>query len=465
MRTFESKESGKFWHIERQGKAIVVRQGKIGGKVTTSTTNAKDEKRARQQYQKKIEAKRARGGFVETTADDAPLDPTGQAMQQALIENPDDLAAHMAFADWLSEQPEPHLQDRAELCRLQLRLEDESLAGTERKKLQKRERELIALLERRLLGWRLVDVLIDGGGGLHDYANGKPGEGRTYRRGWLSEVKVPLVNDAIARALNDSPQVALLRGLDIEDGDYSEEPLSILAENNTLQNLRVLHIADVAHSDHLDTFISRLPRLEEFRIEALDQNIGNLFGLTTLGNLRVLEVEDAREYDVQKLAKNRHLTNLTHLSLRPGWADSDEGPYIAAAGFRAIVKSKHLKNLTHLTICRTNAGDEGIAELVKSGKLSRLVELNLTSGCITNRGALELAAAEGYAHLEKLTLIENRLTNVGIRALKRKGLTLDTDEQQTPDADGEYDDGYLYQDIGDYDSDFFDSDLDDDDWE
>ena len=54
------------------------------------------------------------------------LDATGQALQAAVVEGPDDLAAHMALADWLSEQADPRLQARGELIRTQLALEGQS---------------------------------------------------------------------------------------------------------------------------------------------------------------------------------------------------------------------------------------------------------------------------------------------------------------------------------------------------
>src|SRR4051794_27599896 len=62
-----------------------------------------------------------------------------EALEAALIENPDDVAAHMAYADLLSEDDDP----RGEFIQVQLALEDEKLPVRERKQLERRERELL----------------------------------------------------------------------------------------------------------------------------------------------------------------------------------------------------------------------------------------------------------------------------------------------------------------------------------
>src|SRR5262245_8654500 len=62
------------------------------------------------------------------------------ALEVALAANPDDLAAHMAYGDYLAEQGDP----RGELVQVQLALEDPSRSASQRKSLQKREKELLA---------------------------------------------------------------------------------------------------------------------------------------------------------------------------------------------------------------------------------------------------------------------------------------------------------------------------------
>ena len=71
-----------------------------------------------------------------------------EALEAALAAAPDDLAAHMAYGDLLSEQGDP----RGEFVQVQLALEDERRPAAERKELQRRERELLDAHEREWLG-------------------------------------------------------------------------------------------------------------------------------------------------------------------------------------------------------------------------------------------------------------------------------------------------------------------------
>jgi hypothetical protein len=210
--------------------------------------------------------------------------------------------------------------------------------------------------------------------------------------------------------------------------------------------------------DRVGSFVAGLPHIEEIHAQSIQMRTSDLFGLANLGNLRVLHVEDAGEYDLAALARNAALGNLTHLALLASWVfRSESGPLIELAGLRALVRSKHLKALTHLALHRTDAGDRGVREIVRSGILARLVELDLQHGCITDDGARALAASPDYGHLRKLDIEDNRLGDDGILALEREGLELEAEWQQEPGPQG-YDEGYLY----------FDDDLDDlyeNDWE
>ncbi|MBY0228932.1 MAG: TIGR02996 domain-containing protein [Gemmataceae bacterium] len=69
-----------------------------------------------------------------------------RALESALVENPDDLASHSAYADWLMEQGDP----RGEFIQVQLALEDASKPAAERKRLRQRE---TALLKKHAKEW------------------------------------------------------------------------------------------------------------------------------------------------------------------------------------------------------------------------------------------------------------------------------------------------------------------------
>src|SRR4051812_3744989 len=77
-------------------------------------------------------------GDTETTPS-----PLRAGLESALVENFDDLTSHLAYADFLTEQGDPHLTARGEFIQVQLALEDPSKPEAERKKLQQQEKQLL----------------------------------------------------------------------------------------------------------------------------------------------------------------------------------------------------------------------------------------------------------------------------------------------------------------------------------
>src|SRR5260370_1225568 len=120
------------------------------------------------------------------------------ALESALVESPDDLATHRAYADLLMEQGDP----RGELIQVQLALEEEGLSPAERQRLKVRELQLLAH-EREWLG-PLAPHLLD-----------QPDHGNDFllARGWLDIVELFELNRDVAEALAACPLARLLRDL------------------------------------------------------------------------------------------------------------------------------------------------------------------------------------------------------------------------------------------------------------
>src|SRR5262245_19761650 len=141
-------KSNKFWDIDLKGKGFTVTFGKVGTKGQTQLKSFPDEATARKAHDKLVAEKLARG-YVETGAPKAPApSPLRRSLEEALAEDPDDLAAHMAYADFLTEQGDP----RGELIQVQLALEDTGRKGDERARLLRREKELLKQHARQWLG-------------------------------------------------------------------------------------------------------------------------------------------------------------------------------------------------------------------------------------------------------------------------------------------------------------------------
>ncbi len=346
------------------------------------------------------------------------------ALEAALVEDPDDRAAHMAYADYLQEQGDP----RGEFIQVQLALEDPERTAEQRQRLQAREQALLAELRRGRLGdfARAVFYSREGGGQTEEIH---------FARGWLDRCVLGDTGShlarELARLLARDPDCRLLRELVLECDVGAVEQL---IRSPFLGNLRLLQLGagfeTLVHSVSVPEFVAKLPRLEELHLHAYGYDPVRLFTLSTLRELRVLKIycQDL-PYPLELLAGNPSLRNLTHLLLRPL---SCPTPLINLAGVRAIVQSPHLPKLTHLQVRGSDLGDVGCTEIVTSGVLKKLKLLDLGHGEITDAGARILADCPDLRRLEHLTIDRNGLTQMGIDALRRVlGAKLRANRQQT----------------------------------
>jgi uncharacterized protein (TIGR02996 family) len=476
MRTFEFRDgnSAKFWNITLQGTRHTVNYGKIGSKGQTTLKDFPTQEQARIAHDKIIAEKLAKG-YVETssgTPAPAPgISPLEGALEAAILADPNDRLAHSAYADYLSEQSDPQLAARGEFISLQLRLDDGSLPAAERKKLQKREKELLAAHGERWVGDWAELAPYDGpeGRGQLDFREPRPAR---FVRGILAEVVVARLTVNCARALARAPQTRLVRNLAVGGYDYEdtfdpgpdvpadlghEEPaahaLRALPQLPNLRSFQLGWTADDKYGDfcHLQCHLSgpsihdairRMPLLEELYLFAHGVDTHQIFSFP-MPHLRVLQVYHTWEYDLPRLAANPSLTRLTHFLCHPHVPEGSLA--FPLAGLRAVVRSPHLKSLTHLRLRLTAFGDEGVQEIIDSGILKRLKVLDLRHGRVSDAGATALAECPEAKGLELLDLSRNELTRAGIAALTNAGLRVQTQHQhertaEGPTAEGDYQD-------------------------
>jgi uncharacterized protein (TIGR02996 family) len=456
-RTFEYVEgtSRKFWQIERDGTRVLVTFGRIGSKGQTKLKEFPDEAAAQKECGKLVKEKLAKG-YEETTPPQAPataaVPPLRAALEAALVENPDDLAAHSAYADYLMEQGDP----RGEFIQVQLALEDEKLPRPKRARLEQREREL---LDRHGKAWL---------GGL---ANGLTGEEtRRHARGWLDTLCFKTLSAPAAVALARAPEARLLRHLAFdttdfdleEDADSAKLPedvdegadfMELLAASPYLGNVRVLRAGEEIDPDFEESFscrcqvegveglIARLPRLEELYVLARIEP-EEVFPLPTLANLRVLQLYNNHDHPFELLGANPALRNLTTLLCHPA-CYSGNAVRIRPDDLKALCQSRHLKSLTHLRLRLTELGDEGVRTLIDSGMLKRLKVLDLRLGSVTDVGAGLLTKCRYLKNLEFLNLSRNALTQEGIAKLAATGVKMNVENQHVDDDEDWYE-------VGDY---------------
>jgi uncharacterized protein (TIGR02996 family) len=483
MRTFvfTDAKSNKFWNIDLQGTRFTVTFGKVGSKGQTQTKDFPDPAAARKAHDKLVAEKLGKG-YVETTPGPSPAaapaaSPLQQSLEAALVEDPDDLAAHSAYADYLMEQGDP----RGEFIQVQLALEDPGRPAKERAQLRKRE---TALLKQHGPQW-LGDV-------GRFLAGDWSGEDKPYHyqfaRGWLDLVRVLPAPDALIAALARSPEARLLRRLEVVyDMHYhpfdfdavTEGPnkaltpqekrndlwdpgtiLTPLIGSPFLTNLRAFKLGfsdtgdRLGHSTMVEPFgscnaeqvielLRKCPHLEELYLNTNLPGIESLFALSSLGNIRVLQYYYGMDsgynrhdaYPLTALADNASLQRLTTLRLHAG-----RDATIDLAEMDAVLRSPNLPNLTHLQVHMTTFGDEGCRPIIQSGALRRLKVLDIGYGNMTDEGARLLAACPDLKNLERLDMSRNALTDEGIAALQATGVRFAAGEQHGP---GEED--YLFE--------------------
>jgi uncharacterized protein (TIGR02996 family) len=462
---YQDARSHKFWNIELSGTSYTVTYGKVGTDGAVATKTFADEATARKEHDKLV-AQKLKKGYVEQAIPAQP-DAMRDALEAALVADPDDLASHMAYADWLHE----HGDLRGRFIQIQLALENAAQSARERKALQAQEDELLVGHREAWLG--------DLAGPLDHPPEADYSPLRvelTFVRGWVQRLSLNNYRVLQTRALARAPELRLLRELvlikqafedadewepgdDIPAGTYEAQLYPLLRADN-LANVRTFTLGAVGgdkddsppcrtHGEVAAELVKKMPRLEELRLLAQYVDTDTLFVLPTLDNLRILQVYHCHEYPLAKLAANPALSRLTTLlchphALDPAY-DRSEGPYLRLDGVRALVHSKHLPSLAHLQLRCADMGDEGAREIVGSGILKRLKTLDLRHGNISDAGARLLADCPDVRNLERLDLTNNCLTSEGIEALAGVVPGLVADDQWEPNGDEENDQEYLYQ--------------------
>jgi uncharacterized protein (TIGR02996 family) len=475
MRTFQYSDakSHKFWNIDVQGKRFTVTFGKVGTAGQSQTKAFASAEKAQAAADKLVREKTAKG-YRETTPK-AAASPE-EALERAVIADPDDGTAWSALADYLVEQGDP----RGEFMQVQRALEDETLSAAARKKLRAREKQLLKAHEKEWVGdwadrvespsvpnyYRHVDLTGD-----HKYE---------FKRGLLTTANFGELTVAAARAFAKAPETRFVRELFIGGHPYEEDyepgpdvPEGIESYEGAgdhalfpwphLRNVRRFQLGWMEKEDYTDhcpfhcqvtgrhvyDFVKQMPHVEEVLVFAHFHGAEPLVALP-MPKLRVLQLYHGSSYPLQWLAKNPSLTKLTHLlchphAYEPGQPD-DPWSYIRLPQLKAVCRSPYLTSLTHLRLRLTDFGDRGAREIVDSGILKRLKVLDLRHGSVTAKGARLLAACPDLRNLEWLDLSRNAIEDEGIAAIRATKVPADFGLQHEPLDREDFDSAlYLFQ--------------------
>ena len=340
-----------------------------------------------------------------------------EALESALRENPDDLAAAMAWADHAAEQGDP----RGEFAQVQIALEDPSRTAPQREELAAREREL---LEKHKYDWFGPLAGLFDGTEMFGMEYSSPRDNQfLFVRGWLDTLLIDCISPSLVEALRKCPAALCLRELGINHEDYDQPCLDALVQLEFLGSIRSFRLGDAndqcrVHTRATPKVLRWMPRLEELRLYASGRWMGEVFDLP-LPRLRKLIAFHHHDYPLERLAANATMKNLVTLECYPhGHEPGDDEAYIRTDGFLALAQSPHLPSLTHLMLRLHEIGDDAMQTFIDLGKLKQYQSLDFLGGNFTDRTANALADCPDVRNLRKLDLTHNYLTGSAIARLR-----------------------------------------------
>jgi uncharacterized protein (TIGR02996 family) len=348
----------------------------------------------------------------------------GDALHQAVLEQPDDLALRLIYADWLEEQDDP----RGEFIRVQCRLA-ELPDWAPRQALLERERQLLGGHQERWLG-----VL--------------PGlaEGWEFRRGFVEQVRLPAwaLIERGAELFREVP----VRGLTLLA--YPEPALlDRLAECDALARITELSWPEGAGTGFVDLIARRhLERLASLSLaysRTGEDEVRPLLRSDGVPNLRVLDLSQTyvpfrvvmevlqsawwERLNGLYMDRGHYRTPQPLRSLRfdPQRSERKElslvGNEIGLDGVRLLTVMAQLASLRHLDLSRNRLPPAAAQAIAASPHLQGLTCLYLGHNYIGSAGVRALAAAPLADKLEALDLRDNGIDETGVDALvAAKGL-------------------------------------------
>ncbi|MCE9561217.1 MAG: TIGR02996 domain-containing protein [Planctomycetes bacterium] len=431
-----------------------------------------------------------------------------RALLNAITLNPDDDTIRLVYADWLEEHDDP---ERAEFIRIQITLARHSdglgeLLAADVARMESREQELLNKNTRRWLQsldnltargmthgrfWRgFVDGIVidarvfiedgeelwrDSPVGWVEIKNLARLGPRLSRCPHLARVRClqfcgeRAVTITALRSLLESPYLANLRRLSLDELNFRDKDVATLVQNLTLPYLRELGISRMRMQERtLRRVLACFPQLtglclveNQFAYSACRE----LFDVPTLISLKWLCVSDEclgltalrhlldnrRFPELSSLvldncgldtmafhvmSKTTNPTQITTLDLRstPLTVESCNA-FAAWSGLRtirtlkldychldprgldAIVRSPHLGQLNELSLSCNRIGDAGADTIANCAGLTDLRILKLDSNDITQIGASALAGSPNLNNLRQIDLRRNNVGSEGESAL------------------------------------------------
>ena len=354
-----------------------------------------------------------------------PKDP----LLQAVLDDPDDDAPRLVYADWLQERGRPGDEDRAEFIRLQVQLAGMEPGDPKRRALEKREEALRNVHE---TAWRgelpkwAWDVAFRRGFAEKVSATARQflkGASGLFRRAPIQSASLHNVLDEHAVALAQAPylgklHVLCLQGIGPERiTDVGAAALAVAPGVANLTSLSLIYNAIGTPGAQALAASPHLARLTSLRLEGNRIGAEGVLALATtpwLSRLTDLDLDNNGIGDAGAealFAALRPPPSLTMLTLC--------GNGLGAAAARALAACPHLVKLNHLSLMDNPLGDAGAEALANSPHLRNLRHLHLGRTNIGEAGGLALAASPHLGDLRDLFLNWNDVGLTATEALQK----------------------------------------------
>jgi uncharacterized protein (TIGR02996 family) len=300
---------------------------------------------------------------------------TGDALLQAVIENPEDDTPRLVYADWLDETGGPEEADRAEFIRVQCRLTALADDSPERPELAKREK---ALLRRYAKRWaqpyrELIDWWL-------------------FRRGFIESAAVRTEGEraTFAPKFRHLVESTPLRGLALFEQFVDARALLPAASHMTrLREFSVLHGHMHEEGPVIRTLLTSPPLAGLTKLELEANRNGSWFRprplcgilrspvLGHLTDLRVAEyIWELHPTVLQAIIRSPSLTNLTRLCIESARFDQPN--------MRSLLRTSYASRLEVLALHHCQMDQAAWGELLADGVLPNLKCLMLGGAVIAD---------------------------------------------------------------------------------
>jgi uncharacterized protein (TIGR02996 family) len=412
----------KFFEIDWSGDtSFRVKYGKIGQSPTEAEKKHGSRAEAEKAWAKQV-AEREKKGYA-LAAGSAPAPPTSAkkksaklasnpALERAIDDDPDDVAALQVYADWLHEQGDP----RGELVSLSL------AKGAKAKRAYEAHLEAHAAV---LLGAHpeLLEVpfTVTWKHGFireldFDMASFEADDNTDSAQLFRSIVSLPTMRFLTKLTIGD----AAIRGVD--ENDYGPHWKSLAAAGLTALREIVVDYEAIENTSLANATAGDFSRVWAAcpRLERVELQGGSLkLGAIVAPELKTLWIASAGlgRAAVKSVAAAT-LPKLEKLELWLG--RSEYGGDSVVADLDPILDGARLPALRELGLCNALTSDAIAARLPKARIVKQLRRIDLQLGTMRSEGAQALVAgAAALKHLEKLELDGNLIEKADVQALKK----------------------------------------------